>query len=76
VRKPWITDAASKESDAGISRVQAETVGAPVTIESMEISVVDTGSEVPARNSRRFREIPVEQPVLRRAPSSLEVVEA
>jgi hypothetical protein len=47
-----------------------------VAIESMEVAVVDTGSEVPARRSRRFQEIPVEQPELRRAPSSLEVVEA
>ena len=76
VRKPWIIDATSEESDVGINRVQAETVGVPVAIESMEIAVVDTGSEVPARGNRRFREIPVEQPGLRRAPSSLEVVEA
>lgn len=77
VRKPWIIDATSEESDVGINRVQAETVGVPVAIESMEIAGVDTGSEVPARRCRRFQEIPVEeQSELRRAPSSLEVVEA
>jgi hypothetical protein len=74
VRKPGIIDATSEESDVGINRVQTETVGVPVAFESMEIAVVDTGSEVPAMRNRRFREIPVEQPELQRAPSSLEVV--
>jgi hypothetical protein len=43
----------------------------------MEIAVVDTGFEVPARRCRRFQEIQVEEQLeLRRASSSLKVVEA